>query len=121
MSRRGEAFVPVTFTDRLAGAAESARAVGELDRREFESLLLAPGFDESEFESFRAALVAAGIRLPDEPEDAAPAGVEPGQLRGEPERDLLDLYLDEIGRFPLMAHEELLAEAARARSGSASG
>src|SRR5207237_873340 len=38
-------------------------------------------------------------------------------LAGEPERDLLDRYLAEIGRFPLLAHPDLLALATRARRG----
>jgi RNA polymerase primary sigma factor len=38
---------------------------------------------------------------------------------GGSDRDLLELYLNEIGRHPLIAHEELLAAAARARAGDA--
>src|SRR6266540_3500480 len=36
-------------------------------------------------------------------------------LTGEPERDLLDIYLNEIGRVKLQTHAELLETATRAR------
>ena len=110
---------PVGFADRLAAAAAEARASGALDVREYESLLLDPGFDAAALEELRAALRAEGVRLPDEADetDVIPVRVEKGLARGEPERDLLDLYLDEIGRFPLLPHPEMLRVAARARAG----
>jgi RNA polymerase primary sigma factor len=116
-----ELLGPVGFPERLAAAAAEARAAGALDAREYESLLLDPGFDAAALEEFRAALRADGVRLPDEADDseAVPARVERGLARGEPERDLLDLYLDEIGRFPLLAHDDMLRVAARARAGEA--
>lgn len=110
---------PVAFTERLRAAAAQARADGELDRSEYESLLVDPDYDAAAFGEFRAGLRAAGVRLPDEADETetAPARVERTQFTGEAERDLLDLYLDEIGRFPLIPHETLLAEAARSRAG----
>lgn len=117
MSARDDVLGPVTFGDRLAGAARAAIAAGELDTGEFESLLLDPAFDEAAFERFRAEMVSAGVRLPDNADEGLPARVERAQLRGEPERDLLDLYLDEIGRFPLLDHEALLAESRLAHAG----
>lgn len=113
-----EALEPLGFAERLAEAAARARASGTVDAREYESLLLDPAFETGAFEDFRAALRADGVRLPDEADDEpVPVRADRALARGESERDLLDLYLDEIGRFPLMAHEELLAEARRARAG----
>jgi RNA polymerase primary sigma factor len=107
----------VRFADRLAEALQAALARGELGRREYDALLVAPDFEDEAFEAFRARLVAAGVRLPEDDPEAENGGLDPRQLSGEPERDLLDLYLNEIGRTPLMTHTELLATATRARQG----
>ena len=119
MTDHREGLAPVSFAERLAAARAEARASGELDRREYESLLIDPTFAEGEFEEFRAALRADGVRLPDDAEEPAsvPVRVERVPYAGEPERELLDLYLDEIGRFPLLSHADLLATSVRARAG----
>jgi RNA polymerase primary sigma factor len=104
------------FRDRLAGALERARRDGGLPPGAYDALLLDPEFDDTEFEGFRAALLEAGTVPP----DAAPAaGEAPASAVAAPDRDLLDLYLSEIGRVALLPHEELLALAARARAGDA--
>jgi RNA polymerase primary sigma factor len=59
------------------------------------------------------------VRLPDDDDEGVPVRIERVPLAGEPERDLLDLYLDEIGRFPLLSHPDLLVIAALARAGDA--
>lgn len=104
----------VRYRDRLSEALASGRRRGAIEPREVEALLLDPEFDAAEFERFRAEAGAAGIRLPEELEtDEVGAGREtPGEGR-----DLLDLYLAEIGRVPLLEHEALLALATRARRG----
>jgi RNA polymerase primary sigma factor len=83
--------------------------------RDYESMLIDPDFDDAEFERFRRAAEGAGVALPEQegedPEAAAP---------GETERDLLDRYLAEIGRVPLLPHEELLALARLSRAGDES-
>jgi RNA polymerase primary sigma factor len=107
----------VRFADRLAEAEQVALARAELGRREYEALIVAPDFEDEAFEAFRARLVAAGVRLPEDDAEAVETRLDARQLAGEPERDLLDLYLNEIGRVQLMAHEELLATATRARVG----
>lgn len=108
---------PVSFQHRLAVALAAARASGAVDSREYESLLLDPGFDPDAFERFREESLAAGVRLPEDDADPEPA-LSPKLGAGEPEsRDLLDLYLVEIGRFPLLPHPELLRLAARSRAG----
>jgi len=103
----------VTFRARLGVALESARLRGQLAPREYEELLLDSDFDAAQFADFRDALRAAGLALPDEQDDAeTPPAYEPSGVR-----DLLDLYLAEIGRFPLLPHPELLELAARSRAG----
>jgi RNA polymerase primary sigma factor len=47
----------------------------------------------------------------------APGGAFAGLHRGEPDRDSLNRYLADIGRFQLMPHAELLAAAVRSRAG----
>jgi RNA polymerase primary sigma factor len=104
-----------SFQDRLAALLDEAHRNGRLSEREYDALLLDPDFDTVEFERFREKAEAAGIVLPDE--DAGPTVPESRALAGEPERDLLDLYLNEIGRIDLLKHEDLLALARRSREG----
>lgn len=104
------------FRERLAAALEQARRDHGIDPAAYDAVLVDPDFDDAEFERFRAALLEAGVTPP----DAAPATAGPGAAPvGAPERDLLDVYLAEIGRVALLPHEELLAVATRARAGDA--
>lgn len=113
-----EGPVLVPFRTRLAAARQEALAGGELSRKEYESLLLDDDFDAATFERFRMALLAEGVRLPDTGDDeSAPRRIERRTQAGEAERDLLDIYLDQIGRVKLIAHEETLALSVRARGG----
>lgn len=107
----------VQFSERLIEAEREARARGEVTRRDLDALLVDPGFDAEAFEGFRGRLQEAGIRLPEDetPDPAAP--IDRSALTREAERDLLDVYLDEIGRVKLLSHEDLLATATRARAG----
>ncbi len=108
----------VRFRDRLAEALEGARRRGTVAVSDYESLLVDPDFDDAAFERFRAEALSAGVTLPEaDLETAATAEVRPALP--EPERDLLDLYLHEIGRVPLIPHPELLELARRARAGDA--
>jgi len=104
-----------SFSDRLQGTLQHAIPLGSVGEREYEALLADPEFEADAFERFRQLAQRAGVTLPEalsEPE--SPRVEMPG---GEPERDLLDLYLGEIGRIPLLAHENLLAVARRSRAG----
>ena len=129
------------FCTRLDQALSEAKRSGSLDAREFESLLVDPDFDDQEFENFRDAAGQAGIAWPEEaaPAEAAVAAsaiaasapsapglpsLPPGngaglaELRfGDPDRDLLNRYLADVGRFALLPHAELLEAAQRARAG----
>src|SRR5437762_2753423 len=108
----------VRFTDRLAEAQRQALARGEMSRRDYDALLMDPEFEDEAFESFRARLVAAGVQLPEDDVEEAGVGLDARQLTGEPERDLLDLYLNEIGKVKLLSHAELLETATRSRAGN---
>lgn len=101
------------FRERLVAELDRARERGEIGAAAFEDLLLDPGFEAAAFARFRREARAAGVRLPVEDEEAgeAPARVEPEA------RDLLDLYLAEIGRFALLPHPEVLRLTALARRG----
>lgn len=105
-----------TFRERLEAVRAEARRRGTLGAREFEALLIDPEFDEAAFERFRRMLRTDGVAMPDDDEGDA-ARAEPRSIAGEPERDLLDRYLDEIGRIPLLHHPRLLELARRARRG----
>jgi len=106
-----------TFRERLDAVEEDATRRGMLGTREFEALLVDPEFEEAAFDGFRARLRDAGIAMPDDQDEDEAAGSEPRSLAGEPERDLLDRYLDEIGRISLLSHPRLVALAREARRG----
>jgi RNA polymerase primary sigma factor len=115
---------PVSFQQRLEALLGAAARRGAVGGAEYEALLVDPDFDDEAFERFRDAAGRQGIRLPDEGEgdetadDAPERGGEAGGRGGEAgERELVDLYLREIGRVPLLEHPQLLELAARARAG----
>ena len=108
------------YTERLAQALAGAEGRGHLPAHEYESLLSDPEFDPDAFERFRAEALERGVRWPAEESDdpvAAPGSSGAPAPERDADRDLLDLYLNEIGRIPLMSHLELLATATRARAG----
>jgi RNA polymerase primary sigma factor len=109
----------VRFRDRLAEVLEEARRRRAVSESAYEALLVDPDFDDAEFERFRSHALEAGLELPEAVVDPPFAG--PGSLPavGDPERDLLDVYLSEIGRIPLLPHAELLDLAYSARAGGA--
>ena len=109
--------VLVDFSMRLAEARRLAITQAELSKRDYESLLLDPAFDGAVFERFREELQRAGVRLPEDGVEDPTARVSKQELRGEPERDILDVYLNEIGRVRMLPHPELLEMAVRARRG----
>jgi RNA polymerase primary sigma factor len=106
----------VTFQQRLDALLAEARQAGAVREAEYESLLVDADFDEHAFDRFRRQARGAGIALP-EPDDDEPGQTDPRLGSGEAERDLLDLYLDEIGRVALLSHPDLLRLATRSRAG----
>jgi len=118
----------VPFAERLDAVLAEARRTGVIRLPEYEALLVDPDFDAAAFERFRAAAAREGIELPEEEsaaesvaETVAEAVVAEARIPvGEPERDLLDIYLRDIGRIPLLQHVELLELARKSRAGDAS-
>ena len=108
---------PIRFRDRLATALEAAQQRGSVLDEEYEALLIDPDFDETEFERFRGDAFRAGLELPEAEVEPPTAARESYALPEGPERDLLDIYLAEIGRVALLAHHDLLELAGRARAG----
>jgi RNA polymerase primary sigma factor len=110
---------PVSFEQRLEAVLDAAARRGAVGGDEFEALLVDPEFDDEAFERFRDAAGRQGIRLPDDDEGDGAAESTPERGGEAGERELLDLYLREIGRVPLLEHPRLLELAARARAGDA--
>jgi len=113
---------PSGFEQRLEGALSAAMARGHIAVHDYETLLADPEFEAEAFEGFQVAVASSGVRLPDDPpaDPDAPVGPErPAFEHPEhgPDRDLVDIYLGEIGRIPLLTHGELLETATRARRG----
>jgi RNA polymerase primary sigma factor len=110
---------PSGYADRLSEALAAAERRGQLAAHDYESLLSDPDFDPESFARFQAAARERGVELPAEPpsDEPRPGPGERGTREGGADRDLLDLYLNEIGRIPLLSHPELLATATRARAG----
>jgi RNA polymerase primary sigma factor len=107
----------VGYRERLDAVLAEARASGRVAVRDYESLLADPDCDLAEFEQFRRAAVQAGVALPEDETDE-PVPLQPERV--EASRDLLDQYLSEIGRIPLLEHEDLLALSRRVRAGDES-
>jgi RNA polymerase primary sigma factor len=103
------------FAGRLAGALSSAARSGVLAPREYEALLADPEFDAEDFERFQADAARRGVALPVDPESGGGREAERPE-RGQ-DRDLVDIYLREIGRIDLIEHPDLLQLAHRARAG----
>lgn len=101
---------------RLAAARVETLRNGALDEQVYDALLVDPEFDAAAFERFRTEIARAGVALPDNAIETTPEA-DGGPFGTEPERDLIDIYLREIGRIPLLAHADLLALARRARGG----
>lgn len=104
------------FAHRLAEALAAASTAGRLSTSAYEALLADPDFDPAAFERFQAEAQEAGVALPEEDLSEASEGVGRREDGGR-DRDLLDIYLGEIGRIALLQHPELLALAARSRAG----
>src|SRR5260221_4983014 len=98
----------VRFSARLAEAQREALARGEMSRRDYDALLMDLDFEDEPFEAFRARLVAAGVRLPEDDVDESATRFDPRQLAGEPEHDILDPYPNEIGRGEVLLPSHLL-------------
>jgi RNA polymerase primary sigma factor len=112
--------VLLRFRTRLDEALSEARVRRSISAQDYEALLVDPEFDDAAFERFREAAVRAGIELPEEAVEAIEAPLPRAASIGEPSVDLLDRYLAEIGRFPLIPHPDLLLLAARSRAGDES-
>src|SRR5438477_6782857 len=108
----------VSFRERLADVFARARHSGSIDSADYEALLLDPDFELADFDRFRRQARQARIGLPEDDAEASAAS-EAMRAVPESERDLLDRYLDEIGRIALLTHPELLLLAHRARAGDA--
>jgi RNA polymerase primary sigma factor len=106
------------FPARLEAWRTQVLSQGELTRRDDEAILLEPDFDPAVYAEFRRELADAGVRLPlEDGEPDAVVALDARVFRSEPGRDILDLYLGEIGRVPMLPHAQLLAVAVRSRAG----
>jgi RNA polymerase nonessential primary-like sigma factor len=127
------------FAARLEEAWALARPAGRLDADQVESLLGAQGFDAGLFADFcerarSAGLVLEGLDGLDADETAAAAALDemaaattPSVERGDdaplvsddPENQILNRYLKEIGRYPVLpTADELALARTRARGGA---
>jgi RNA polymerase primary sigma factor len=104
----------VSFEERLDALLQASRPRGAVAEREYEALLVDPDFDAAAFERFRVRALTWGRALP---EPDADGGESRPRDDGGSGRDLLDLYLDDIGRFPLLPLDETLSLTHAARAG----
>ncbi len=117
------------FAARLAEAWATAAATRRLDADHVEALLGAAGFGGVLFADFCDRARAEGIVLDgvDDGEALAAAEAGPAPRRGpvgisdDPENQILDRYLHEIGRFPLLPASEEQALARRRAAGGPAG
>jgi RNA polymerase primary sigma factor len=109
------------FEARLAEALARARHAGRLTADEVDALLGSQGFDATRFADFADAARAEGLEL--EGLDDAPIGEQEPALpdlrvvrsgddlaiSDDPENQILNRYLADIARFPLLTREEEVA------------
>ena len=102
------------FDERLRAVLHQARIARVLHEREYEALLVDPDFDPIAFERFRAEAIRSGLAA-SRGRRRVHAPPTRSFLRGEAERDLLDIYLRRDRPHPAAGScEELLELAARA-------
>jgi RNA polymerase primary sigma factor len=108
MNEESEGFV----TD-LSAAMRRALERGLLEADEIETLLHAPDFDPTAFDTFLAEARRRGVRLPEEPEVTGDAEIAPAKDHGI--SDIERRYLAEIQRYPFLQrdHEHELWRAMR--------
>jgi len=105
-----------SFVARLEKTLESAQALGYVSPGVIEALHLRPDFDALAYHQFAERARALGLPIAEG--SAAPAPPRPPRAADAGgDGHLLDLYLREIGRVPLLEHHDLLALARRARAG----
>ncbi len=116
------------FEARLAQAMERARRAGTLTADEVDLLLAAPGFDAARFADFVESARAEGLEIAGVDDlpvgDTLPApGLKlvarpavPG-ISDDPENQILNRYLDDIARFPLLGKDEEVTLARTRRDG----
>jgi RNA polymerase primary sigma factor len=111
---------PEDFHTRLELLLRAGAGRGAIPRTELEALHLRDDFDPVAYHEFVERARKSGVALPEGETEGEPR-VEPapGGMGDEPERYLLELYLREIGRIPLLTHEHSLELARRSRSGDA--
>lgn len=114
-------IAPNDFEARLADALTRVRHAGRLTADEVDALLGAPGFDATRFADFADAARAEGLEL--EGLDDTPLGQEEAEgpalrlvhsgtgpsISDDPENQILNRYLADIARFPLLTREEEVA------------
>ena len=125
------------FAARLEEAWATAQSAGRLDADQVESLLGARGFDAALFADFAERAKAAGIVLEGEAGDETLAGQldeiaaattpvierpeEAPLVSDDPENRILDRYLQEIGRYPVLPTADEIALARTRAKGGAEG
>ena len=114
-------IAPNPFEARLADALMRARHAGRLTADEVDALIGAVGFDGARFADFADAARAEGLELEglddtpvgdDEPAGPRLALVRPGPdtpISDDPENQILNRYLADISRFPLIDRAEEVA------------
>ena len=114
-------IAPNPFEAHLADALTRARHAGRLTADEVDALLGAQGFDGARFADFADAARAEGLELEglddapvgdDEPAGPRLALVRPGldaSISDDPENQILNRYLADISRFPLIDRAEEVA------------
>jgi len=118
------------LTDTFAVALERAKAIAlakqELGLAEQESLLALPGFDGSPYLTFLEELRAGGVEIEsaDDEISESPEALSPVTSRknypeeSSPDLDLLNRYMQELGRYPLLTVDEEKRYAREAQKGN---
>lgn len=98
-----------SFSKKLEDVLRQAQKTGRVDKKTLERIVESENFDSTEFDQFLELARDLGVTLP--PEDADEEPAEDFTI------DTAELYLKEIGRYPLLTPQEEVTVARRVMEG----
>lgn len=106
-----------SFSKKLEGVLRSGRKSGMVDKKTLEGILERDDFDGAEFDQFLELARDLGVTLPMDQEWEEESGEEGAEEDEGYSIDTAELYLREIGKYPLLTAEQEASIGRRVRAG----